>query len=126
MGYSRRHIANADLREEQIPPSADDDALLLEFASTFDGDQFYHTHLNLPLHVAARKVSRLTLTSRATFLTSGTLPKTLSEMRVCLFGEARFRRSQPGDGAYPYFAGSAWAGALLDGIRAKIRAGQLD
>jgi hypothetical protein len=123
---SYREIANADLREADIPASSQAPEIW-QFAHSFDGYAPYAGFAGA--RYPRSKMMRYIKACRARFERDGGLPDTLTAMRICLYFEARqyrWHRQKMGETAMDGFYGSAWVDALLDGMRQKIRTGQID
>jgi hypothetical protein len=107
-------IANADLKESDLPPPEAEWHAVGRFALSFNGYEWWGS-FGQCAEVANRNLEA--------FRERGALPDTLVELRTCLFFEQRRWRHfglDPDEGARRYI------GALLDRIREKVRTGELD
>jgi hypothetical protein len=111
--FELREIPNRDLTPEDIPaPDADYYDVIGEFALTFNG---YDDYPNTCGDIANRALEQ--------YGACGAVPDSLSELRACLFYEQRRWRHFGEDldsDALEYVH------ALIDAIRAKVAAGNLD
>jgi len=101
-----QEIANANLTEHDLPPPSADWEQINAFAHTFNG----YTYLD-KLHEIGNAASVAIEHSQA-------LPESLSELRACLFYEARRSRHygyDPGEATMQYIQ------ALVEAIRAHVR-----
>jgi hypothetical protein len=108
-----RQIPNPELALDHIPaPDADYYGVISEFALTFNGYDYYP---DTCADIANRAIER--------HGDCGAVPDSLSELRACLFYEQRRWRHLDEDldvEAIKYIH------ALVDAIRAKVAAGNLD
>jgi hypothetical protein len=102
-----QEIADANLTELDLPPSGSDWEQINVFAHTFNG------------YTYSGRLHEIGDGASAAFEQSHTLPKLLSELRACLFYEARRSRHygyDPGEAAMKYIQ------ALVEAIRSHVRA----
>jgi hypothetical protein len=102
-----QEITNANLTEADLPPPDADWGQINEFAHTFNG------------YTYSGKLHEIGDGASAAFEQSHTLPESLSELRACLFYEARRSRHygyDPGEAAMKYIQ------ALVEAIRSHVRA----
>jgi hypothetical protein len=108
-----RVIPNEDLTPEDVPaPDADYYDVISEFALTFNGYDYYPDTCE---DIANRALER--------FGDCGAVPDSLSELRACLFYEQRRWRHFGEDLDAEALA---YIRALVDAIRSKVAAGNLD
>jgi hypothetical protein len=108
-----RQIPNRELTLRDIPgPDADYYRVISEFALTFNGYDYYPDTCE---DIANRAIER--------FGDCGAVPDSLSELRACLFYEQRRWRHFSGDLDSEALA---YTRALVDAIRVKVAAGNLD
>lgn len=106
-------IANADLELSDVPPADANWQTIGRFALSFDG---YESSGSFG------KCAEIGNKCAQAFLTTGALPHSLTELRTCLFFEQRRWRHYGFD---PDEQARTYLGALLDGIREKVRAGEI-
>jgi hypothetical protein len=107
----RGEIANADLREGDVPPPDADWHAIGRFALSFNGYEWWGSFA---------KCAEVGNRGADVFRESGTLPHSLTELRTCLFFEQRRWRHF---GLDPDEPASRYIGALVGAIREKVRAG---
>jgi hypothetical protein len=108
-----REILNLELTLDHVPaPDADYYDVISEFALTFNGYDYYPDTCE---DIANRALER--------FGDCGAVPDSLSELRACLFYEQRRWRHFGED---PDSEAPAYIHALVDAIRTKVAAGNLD
>jgi hypothetical protein len=107
-------IANADLTENDIPMSNAEWHDIVEFALTFDGYSYWGSF---------EKCAEIANQAAEAYARQQVLPDSLTELRTCLFFEQRryhhFGQSPDGQ-AMDYIH------ALVDGIRQKVRAKEIE
>jgi hypothetical protein len=113
-------ISNAALTEEDVPASSHDERLW-EFAHSFFAYQLGSEGQDAPFQNHRMALS-FTEVCRKRFRARGMLPHTLTQLRSCLFCEARLYSTVEN---YPFY-NSLWIDALLTAIRTKVIAGEVD
>jgi hypothetical protein len=123
-------IPNPDLTEGDIPPLGADLQAMWKFARTFDGYEYIKAHPPLDPPSSGNLVNwlaRLANSALAAYHRDGSLPKTLSELRSCLFFESRRCHHQgSARSGYDEAAGSPYIHALVEAIRRKVRVRERD
>ncbi|GFP19938.1 hypothetical protein HKBW3S03_01442 [Candidatus Hakubella thermalkaliphila] len=102
-----KEILNSELTEQDLPPSNAEWADIWRFALSFDG--YKHSH----------KCGKLANATVAAFRKDKSLPKSLSDLRACLFFEQRRWRHFGED---PDKETMVYIQALIEAIREKVRA----
>jgi hypothetical protein len=105
-------IANADLKESDLPPPEAEWHEVGRFALSFNGYEWWGS-FGQCAEVANRNLEG--------FRERGALPDSLTELRTCLFFEQRRWRHF---GLDPDEEARRYIGALLDRIREKVRTGE--
>lgn len=118
-------IPNSKLSEDDLPPVNADMMTIWIFARTFDGYDYIesrppseHEAPSNSLH----RLSRFANSANAAFHNDKRLPKTLSDLRACLFFE--FRRARhlgSAKGGYDEGSSMPYFHALVEAIRQKVR-----
>jgi hypothetical protein len=106
-------LANSELRLDRIP-KASDDRSVVEFALTFDGYSYYG---------GFAACADICNAAGRNYFADGSLPRSLSDLRACLFFEQRRWHHY---GEAPDAEARRYIGALLDAIRDRIAKGALD
>jgi hypothetical protein len=120
-----REIANVELTEQDLPaPNADEEAMW-KFARTFDGYRCIESKPPIPSEHPVAKLGALANSARGDYFKSGkvVLPKTLADLRACLFFEWRRLHHQ---GISADHEMMAYLHAILESIRQIVRAGEKD
>jgi hypothetical protein len=125
-----RQISNTELTSDDIPPPGADAQAVYAFAGTFDGYDYVSripkTDPSCPDNLFVR-LGRLANPAFVSFRNNGSLPGILSELRACLFYESRRRRFIGGPGGFdPDQKYLPYSRALVEAIREKLRAGQIE
>jgi hypothetical protein len=105
-------LANSELRLDLIP-EVDDDRSLVEFALTFDGYSHYG---------GFEACADICNADGRSYFADGSLPRSMSELRACLFFEQR-RWHHCGEA--PDAEAKRYMGVLLDAIRDRIAKGDI-
>jgi len=124
-----RELPNDELTEGVIPSSDADLRAVCEFARTFDGYSYVGAQPKAdptwPDNLVWR-LGHMANTPRGAFHRDGNLPTTLSELRACLFFEARRRHHlNSAKGGYDDAAYHPFIRALVEAIRRKVQVGEL-
>jgi hypothetical protein len=106
-------IGNEQLKVGDVPPADANWQTIGRFALSFDG---YESSGSF------RNCAEIGEKWAQAFLAAGALPDSLTELRTCLFFEQRRWRHYGFD---PDEQARSYLGALLEGIREKVRAGEI-
>jgi hypothetical protein len=109
-----REIANADLTEHDIPAPDADWHTVGKFAVSFDGYEYWGSF---------KKCATIGNRGLELYRAERVLPNSLTELRTCLFFEQRRWRHfgfDPDEEATDYIR------ALVERVREKVRAGEID
>ena len=107
-------IPNNELTIDQLPPPEADWDVIGRFALTFNGYEYWG---------GFGPCGDVATNCREAFLTGDGLPESLSVLRTSLFFEQRRWRHY---GYEPDEAGMIYIHALVEAIRSKVQAGELD
>jgi hypothetical protein len=120
-----REIANTELTEQDLPPPDADEVAMWRFARTFDGYRYIESKPPIPSGHLVAKLGALANSARGDYFKSGkvALPKTLADLRACLFFEWRRLHHQDISADREMMA---YLNALVASIRQKVRAGKRD
>lgn len=122
-------IPNPDLNEGVLPPPGADLRTIWKFARKFDGYQYIEAHPPPDPPASGNLVAwlgRLANPALGAYHRDGSLPKTLSELRACLFFESRrVHHLGSAKGGYDEAAWSPYIHALVKAIRLQVQAGEM-
>ncbi len=120
-----REIANAELTEQDLPVHAADEETIWKFARTFGGYKHIESRPPIPSEHPVAKLGWLANSARGDYFKSGrvALPKTLGDLRACLFFERRRLHHQSISAEHEMMV---YLHALVECIRQKVRAGERD
>jgi hypothetical protein len=125
-------IANPDLTEQDLPQFTGEwDRPLIQFAWSFNGYEYAALVFSAEHRSPQSKLGTFANRTREAYFQGQSLPRSLSELRACLFFEQRkWHHLGSAAGAYEHYNADGKAmnyiRALLEAIASKVRSGEYE